>query len=562
MTSGPHISPSIASKDEEDRLDEKMREIRIKEKEQQAERKAAMLGVSYINLQAFPIAPEVLSLIEEKEARELNVVCFLFDKNEIRVAALDPLDERITAVMQRLADEQKAHVVPYMVSDHSLNLAFKLYAAIPHFKAYVAGVRIDANELDAFRKEVTTIAELGQKMLAMPFANLMTLMIAGALESRSSDIHVESEAEDVKVRYRIDGVLHDVVALKKEIWKQLINRLKLLAKVKLNILDKPQDGRFTIHMPDDEEIDVRASFLPTGYGESVVMRILRSKAIGLDLHELGLRSSALVRLQEEIKRPNGMLLTTGPTGSGKTTTLYAVLNTINTPDKKIITLENPIEYHMKGINQSQVDETGGYSFAKGLRSILRQDPDIVMVGEIRDEETAEIAVNAALTGHLVLSTLHTNNAAGAIPRFIAMGVKPYLLAPALTMIIAQRLVRRICSECKEELTLDADTMKKTKEALSGVSPKANEHVDLENLKFFHGKGCKACQGIGYKGRIGIYEMFSMNEEIEKLIIENRVSEYEMQRIAVADGMVTMVQDGLLKSLEGITTPEEVFKVAM
>jgi type IV pilus assembly protein PilB len=551
---------SVASKEDQGRLQEKMDEIRLKEKEHQAQSKADAIGVSYINLKGFPIAPEVLSLITKQEAADAEAVPFFQHQNEIRIGVIDPLRENAQAIMQRLAQSQRAHVVPYMISKHSLGIALHLYDAIPHPRPYVAGVHIDETEIEKFRKQVTTLKALGELMGATNFANLVTLMVAGALESRSSDIHVEAESDDIKVRFRIDGVLHDIVSLHREVWKQLINRLKLLAKVKLNITDKPQDGRFTIFLAK-EEIDVRVSFLPTGYGESVVMRILRSSAASLILDDLGLRGQALEILKKEILRPNGMLLTTGPTGSGKTTTLYAVLNGINSPDSKIITLENPIEYHLKGVNQSQVDETAGYTFAKGLRSILRQDPDIVMVGEIRDEETAEIAVNAALTGHLVLSTLHTNNAAGAIPRFIAMGVKPYLLAPALNTVIAQRLVRRICDSCKEPVTPDPASLQRAKDTLTSISPKANVHIDVENLKFFHGKGCPSCQGIGYKGRVGIYELFNMSPAIEKLMLSSQVSEYDMERIAIEQGMITMLQDGILKALDGITSIEEVFKVA-
>ena len=554
-----HASISIGSQEDQERLQEKMEEIRIKEKEQEAQNKAQLLNLSYINLKGFPVAPEILSLISKEEAIETRAVCIYQNKKDLRVAVLDPMYPKTAALLEQLSKEYD-HVMVYVVSQHSMDLAIKLYDAIPKHREYIAGVRIEGKELLDFRKQVKTITQLGGLMQKAQFAQLVTLTIAGAIESRSSDIHVEAEADDVKIRYRIDGILHDISSLDKHMWRQLISRLKLLAKVKLNIANVPQDGRFTIHLPD-EEIDVRVSFLPTGYGESVVMRILRSSSVSLNIEELGLRGEAYDILQEEIKRPNGMILTTGPTGSGKTTTLYAILTSINSPEKKIITLENPIEYRLKGINQSQVDEKAGNTFARGLRSILRQDPDIVMVGEIRDEETADIAVNAALTGHFVLSTLHTNNAAGAIPRFIAMDVKPYLLAPALNSVIAQRLVRRICKDCKEEMHLDEETLQRVKEVLGGISPKSKTKVDLANLKFYHGKGCEACQGIGYKGRIGIYELFTMSEEIEKLILDSRVSEFEMQRIAISQGMITMVQDGLLKALDGITTVEEIFNVA-
>jgi len=557
---GQHKAYSISTPEKEEKLSEKMEEIRIKEKEQEAKGKASDLGLPYINLKGFPIAPEILSAITKEQALEAQVVPFFKHEGEVRVGVLDPFAQATVIMIQTLQTKQKANVLPYIISDHSFGHALKLYDMIPHPRHYVSGVRIEADDLKKYRAQVTTLQSLGKLVSNVPFSELVTVMIAGALETRSSDIHVEAEVDDVKVRYRIDGVLHDIASLQREVWKQLINRLKLIAKVKLNITTTPQDGRFTIHLPD-EEIDVRASFLPTGYGESVVMRILRSSAAALDIEELGLRGQALDIVRREIRRPNGMFLTTGPTGSGKTTTLYAVLNAINSSEKKIITLENPIEYRLKGVNQSQVDDVGGYSFAKGLRSIMRQDPDIVMVGEIRDEETAEIAVNAALTGHFVLSTLHTNNAAGAIPRFIAMQVKPYLLAPALNTVIAQRLVRRMCPYCKQETNLSDETAKKVRSILDLISPKAGVTKDLTAPIFYESKGCEKCQGIGYKGRIGLYEIFTMNPEIEKMMIDNRVSEYEMQRVAIENGMLSMAQDGLLKAMDGITTVDEIMKVA-
>ncbi|MDP3793827.1 MAG: GspE/PulE family protein, partial [Candidatus Uhrbacteria bacterium] len=331
---------------------------------------------------------------------------------------------------------------------------------------------------------------------------------------------------------------------------------------KINIEDAPQDGRITIYL-GKEKIDIRVSFLPTAFGESVVMRILRPTAIALEFDSLGIRGTALERLKREIARPNGMIITTGPTGSGKTTTLYAVLKKLNQPDVKIITLEDPIEYKLEGINQSQIEHSKNYGFAQGLRSILRQDPDVVMVGEIRDLETADIAIQAALTGHLVLSTIHTNSASGAIPRFMSMGVKPFLLAPALNAVIAQRLVRRLCKDCKEPVTLAPDVLKQVKQILSSIPQAAGEKsMDLDTLKFMGlGKGCDTCGHFGYKGRVGIYEIFTMNKEIEKIILSTEVSEYQIQELAVKEGMLTMAQDGLLKAADGFISVDEVLSVA-
>jgi type II secretory ATPase GspE/PulE/Tfp pilus assembly ATPase PilB-like protein len=309
----------------------------------------------------------------------------------------------------------------------------------------------------------------------------------------------------------------------------------------------------------DDRIDIRASFLPTNFGESVVMRLLRSSAVGLEFNDLGIRGRSFDQLKREVERPNGMIITTGPTGSGKTTTLYAILKKLNNQEIKIITIEDPIEYQLAGVNQSQTSKN--YTFAQGLRSIVRQDPDIIMVGEIRDLDTAEIAIQAALTGHLVLSTIHTNDAAGTVPRFLSMGAKPYLLAPALNAMIGQRLVRKICAQCKQEIKLDDEILKRVKDLLNELAEADKKKIDFDKLTFYQGDGCEACQGLGFKGRIGIYEVLTMNQEIEKLILSGQASEYDMRDNAKKNGMITMVQDGLLKALDGITSVEEVFRVA-
>ena len=550
----------VASEESQEKFRDKMVEIKLKEQEQSVQRHAEELGIGYINLKGFPIGPEVLTLIPENVASELRAICFFQQDDQVRVGAVDPTNEHVLALMENLAADLKANVVPYTISPHSFELAFKYYAAVPKIKKFTAGVQVSADDLLRFKRDIHSITDIAAQLQSVSLTQIITLLIAGSIIGRSSDIHIEAEEKDVKVRYRIDGVLHEVARLPVTSWKKVISRIKLLAHLKLNIVNKPQDGRFTIYL-DDETIDVRTSTLPTAYGESVVMRLLMSSSVGLKLDDLGLRGKALEVIKKQVLRPNGMILTTGPTGSGKTTTLYAFLTQLNTPDTNIITLENPIEYHLVGVNQSQIDETADYSFAKGLRSILRQDPDVVMVGEIRDGETAEIATNAALTGHLVLSTLHTNDAAGAIPRLLALGVKPYLLAPALNAIIAQRLVRRICQDCKVPTELDAETEARVEKVLRAIPEASGEKVDFDHLTFYKGTGCDACQKIGYKGRVGIYEALTMNSEIEKIILSSQVSEYDIRAIAQRAGMVTMVQDGLLKALDGLTTVNEVFEVA-
>jgi len=375
----------------------------------------------------------------------------------------------------------------------------------------------------------------------------------------SSDLHIEAEETGIAVRVRVDGVLYQAAIIGKEKWKQIISRLKLLAKVKINITDKPQDGRFTIFLAK-EKIEVRVSFLPTNFGESVVIRLLRPGSISLGFEALGLRPKAGEILAKEISKPNGLILTTGPTGSGKTTTLYAILKKINKPGMKIITLEDPIEYQVEGINQSQIDPAKGYTFASGLRSILRQDPDAIMLGEIRDLETAETAIQAALTGHLVLSTLHTNDAAGVLPRLIDLGVKPYFMTPSINCVVGQRLVRRLCPACRIEHVLTEEEKEKVEKIMAVVSTKSGEDVPTALPKMFKaGAGCAACNGIGYKGRVGIYELFTMTEEIKKLATDNAPA-FKILEQAIEDGMLTMLQDGVFKVFDGITSLEEVYRV--
>jgi len=578
------INPTEAKK----KLEEKMNAIKINEVERLTENRATSMGIPYIALGTFPISEEALTLIPEEEALAKKTICFFRNIEQFRLGSIDPLSKETQELLQQLTQDHHAHGEVYLISQMSLAKALDLYKRLPKIREVSRGVEITADDLKKFKISLTSLDELNTLLKKVSLTDLVTLLISAAIQVKSSDIHIEAEADDVKIRFRIDGILHTVASLPKTDWQKIISRIKLLSKLKINISDQPQDGRFTIFLAD-ETIDVRVSTIPDAYGESVVMRLLMSSATGLQFEDLGLRGRSFEDLKREVERPNGMIITTGPTGSGKTTTLYAVLNKLNDEETKIITLEDPIEYKLKGVIQSQITNTAGagtssattsassvagentgeaqvgkssYTFASGLRSILRQDPDVVMVGEIRDLETADTAINAALTGHLVLSTIHTNSAAGAIPRFLAMGVKPFLLAPALNAVIGQRLVRRICEKCKEPMTLDPDLLARVKDYLEKIPEASGQKIaDLSNIKFYHGKGCEACQNLGYKGRIGIYEIMPMSPEIEKVILSNQVSEYVIEDIAVKNGMVTMVQDGLLKALDGITTVEEVMRHA-
>ncbi len=561
-------TPSLRKKtidemNSQEKLEVKIGEIKMHDLEKTAQTDALKLNLPYVNLFGFPIAPEALSLIEREEAKAKKIVCFLKLGDDLRFATTDPNPEA-KAVMERVAKDQFAKPVLYFVSQRSFDAAERLYDALPEVREVIYGYRIEEADLERFAKEITNFRDLQEKINRVSTTDIVTLIIGAAIKSNASDIHVEAEEEDVKIRYRIDGILEEVAKLKREEWKQIISRLKLLAGVKINITDVPQDGRITIYMTN-EKLDIRASFLPTAFGESVVMRLLRPKALALEFESLGIRGKALRDLTREVQRPNGMIITTGPTGSGKTTTLYAILKKLNTPDVKIITLEDPVEYKMEGINQSQIQHDKGYTFAMGLRSILRQDPDIVMVGEIRDLETADIAIQAALTGHLVISTIHTNSASGAVPRFVSMGVKNFLLAPSLNAVIGQRLVRRLCKTCKKQIEISPSLKRQVIEELKRVPEASGDRPNLDNLTFWgppEGKNdCATCGGLGYKGQLGIYEIFAMSKAIEEAILKENVSEGHIEDIARKEGMVTMVQDGLLKAIDGMTSVEEVLRSA-
>src|SRR3989339_473578 len=561
------------SRDErEEKLSHKLSQIELKEKEKRTQLQADTIGVPYINLEKFPISQEALKIIVPEQAEALQTVCFLYTGDEMRLGSLNPNNPQVVNLSKELAQKYHARIKIYLLSEASFDTAYAIYKKIPQI-IQMEGINISAEDIDKFDKKLNTIEDLNKLIQTDDLTETINIVIAAALKFNASDIHIEVEENMVKLRLRVDGVLHDVASLKQEAWPKINSRIKLLAGLKLNIGTKPQDGRFTIHLSQDK-VEVRVSSIPSAYGESIVMRLLKASTVGLEFEKLGFKGKSFNVLVDEMKKPNGMIITTGPTGSGKTTTLYAILNKLNNPDTKIITLEDPIEYKLPGIVQSQIDNIDAndeevkageikkratYTFGRGLRAILRQDPDIVMVGEIRDLETAETAINAALTGHLMLSTLHTNSSAATIPRLLAMGVQPFLLAPALNAIIGQRLVRKLCPHCKiEDTKIDNATMTIILNALNEISPKSGYKPDLNNLKFYTAKGCDKCQGIGFKGRTGINEVLLMSPAIEKIILSGKASEYELEKIAVADGMLTMFQDALLKGLEGVTSIAEIF----
>ncbi len=552
----------------EEKFEKKMKSVGEKEKELETQRYAQVTGVPYINLERFPVSMEALKHIPREEAEEYGVVCFFSEGDEFRLATLDPTRPEVQEIKKIIEEKNGMHGAVYVVSRKSFEAVHKLYETLPVVKPINKDIEIHEQDLEAVEASITDFESFQESLNRANTTDILVYVIAASLKLEATDLHIEAEQERVVVRLRLDGILHDAAMLPREAYKQLISRIKLTSSLKINITDKPQDGRFTIKL-SESDVDVRVSTLPTIYGESVVMRLLRQNREGIELSSLGLRGRVYDELKRQIERPTGMVITTGPTGSGKTTTLYASMHILNQPGVKILTLEDPVEYKMQGINQSQIDLAKGYTFAKGLRSMLRQDPDIAMVGEIRDLETADIAIQAALTGHLILSTLHTNSAAAAIPRFLSMGVKPFLLAPSLNAIIGQRLVRKLCEHCKVSATLTPEQSGRVAPILQTLAEQEKQAItqqysyteeSIENLQFYEAKGCPACNDIGYKGRVGIYEILLMNKEVEKLISSGKVSEYEIEEVAMKNGMIKMVQDGILKALEGITSVSEVFRV--
>jgi len=427
-------------------------------------------------------------------------------------------------------------------------------------KKITGEVQINEAVIKDVQKKVKNIKNLKEKIernLGKSTTEVLEIILIGAIALEASDIHLEPEEEKAKLRVRSDGMLQDVLEINKKIYQGLVSRIKLLSKLKLNISDRPQDGRFSIVL-EKTAIEIRVSSLPAEFGESIVMRILDPKSL-IDVESLGLRKDLAETFNKEIKKPNGMIIVTGPTGSGKTTTLYAVLKKLNQPEVKIITIEDPIEYHLAGISQTQVDPKKGYDFAGGLRSIMRQDPDVVLVGEIRDLETANIALQAALTGHLVLTTMHTNSAAGTVARFQALGEKPVNISPAINMAIAQRLIRKVCKKCSKLEPASQEELEKIKRALRGVPKNLYPAKSKIKIPKADAKGCNQCGFTGYKGRLGIFEFFLKDDEMEKFILTSP-SIVAMEELAIKKGMVSAYQDGIIKVLEGVTTIEEIERV--
>jgi len=512
--------------------------------------RAVLYEVPLVELGEVAVVPMALALVPQAVAQRYQVVPFGFSKeaNELSLAMANPLDLEALEFVEK---KSGTTVKPYIASEGDIEDAIaRLYSQSLTTEVKAA---LGESAPEAAEKGPVDIGQLGRVVREAPIAKIVSTVLEFAMKARASDIHIEPLEDKTRVRYRIDGILHEKLILPKKVHESVVSRVKILSGMRIDEKRVPQDGRFNFSA-GDLEVDLRVSSLPTVFGEKMVMRLLKKSGGVPDLPDLGLRGRALKNLEDAIMRPHGIIIVCGPTGSGKTTTLYSVLTRISTPKVNVVTLEDPVEYQMTGVNQVQVNPAAGLTFASGLRSFLRQDPNIIMVGEIRDTETTELAIQASLTGHLVFSTLHTNDASGALPRLLDLGAEPFLLASSMTCILGQRVCRRICPECKEEYSPPAEVEADIKSVLGKLYPVQKQ------MKLVIGKKCAACNNTGYLGRIGIYEVLPISEKVARLILE-RASGREIETQAVAEGMIRMKQDGYLKALEGVTSIEEVLRVA-
>ena len=511
--------------------------------------KAALYNIPYIDLSNLPASPEALAVLPQEVAEKFKVFPISVDSagKQLVLAMADPMDlsaiefiEQKTALRVKPQAAEASKIIEFIAGRYSTSLAREVTEALKEVSPEGENLKMfETNKMGIIREE--KIAEIVSHILEF------------AMKSRSSDVHVEPQEKSTRVRYRIDGILQEKLTTPKDLHEALISRIKILSGMKIDEKRIPQDGRFNFKAAG-EEVDLRVSSLPTAWGEKVVLRLLKKSGGVPTLPELGLRGRALKNFEDSILRPHGIIVICGPTGSGKTTTLYSVISKISTPKVNIVTLEDPTEYKIAGVNQVQINPAAGLTFASGLRSFLRQDPNIILVGEIRDKETADLAIQASLTGHLVFSTLHTNDASGALPRLLDMGAEPYLLASSMTAIVAQRVVRQIHKDCKVGYTPDPKVMADMKAVLGSLWP-INRGGQL-----YKGEGDPECGNSGYFGRVGIFEVLPITEKISRLILE-RAASSAIEREAREEGMITLKQDGYLKVLEGISTIEEVLRVA-
>jgi type IV pilus assembly protein PilB len=515
-----------------------------------AEAEAKLLGIPFIDLESTSFSPQALEFVSRAVAERFSVIPFMYDDKTktLSIAMGNPVDlEALSFVRQKTGLTVKSFAAAPTDVTKAINQQYRqeivgeVGAAIKEREQYDNIRTVDSKDIAQIIKEA-------------PVAKIVSTILEYAVTSRASDVHIEPQEDRVRVRYRIDGILYDRLSLPKSVQEAVLSRIKILSEMKIDEHRTPQDGRFNFRV-EDKEVDLRISVLPTVFGEKIVMRLLRKSGGVPSLQELGLMGVSLKNLEQAMLRPHGIVTVVGPTGSGKTTTLYSVLNKLNTTRVNIMTLEDPVEYQMPGINQVQINPAVGLTFATGLRSFLRQDPNIILVGEIRDQETTELAIQAALTGHLVFSTLHTSNAAGALPRLVDLGAERFLLASTMTAILGQRIVRKICEHCKISYTPLPQIVAEMRAVLGNLFPTANGE-----LKLYKGKGCEECADSGYLGRIGIFETLPVSDKIAALVLSNPDSS-TIEKEAVAEGMITMKQDGYVKVLQGISTVEEVLRVA-
>lgn len=547
---------------DEDKQNRKLGDLLHKEEDDLVQILAGKYGVNYVNLMGISINTDALRLIDEETARKNLMAAYAILDKKVRVAVRNPEDEKVADVLDTIKKKGYEPEID-ITSTQGLEKAWKMYKDLSFaYESKAGSLEISSEEITSIidkAKSLPAIIEMLNSTVSAKkvyrVSKILETLVAGALSIDASDIHFEPEEGYVELRYRLDGVLTEVIKLDNETYSLLLSRIKLISGMKLNIKKDSQDGRFSIKLPLGE-VEVRVSILPGAYNESVVMRILNPKSISVPLEDLGINEKLLKILIAEMDRPDGMILTTGPTGSGKTTTLYAFLRRVHNPEIKIVTIEDPIEYHLPGIVQTQVNDKG-YTFVEGLRATVRQDPDIIMIGEIRDSDTANIAINSALTGHLVFSTLHTNDAAGTFPRLIDLGVNSKVITSALRVAMAQRLVRKLCQYCKKEVTIEGEQQKQIEEIVSGIEDKSL--IPPQRNKMYVPVGCEKCNKIGYKGRTGIYEAILTDDKIENAV-ELNPSEREIWAAAKGQGILTMKQDGVIKILQGVTSLQELERV--
>lgn len=521
---------------------------------------AGRLKLPYADLVGYPFSSEIFEIIPFEQAIIHKIIPFLKIGKTVKIGVVEPANPAMKQYLADLAKPQAIIFTPTVISNTSL--LFGLHAYEEEAKKKVASKgQMDVAEQENLSDKIKTLADVAQTAAHVNTTRTFDVLMIGAVKNKASDIHLEPSENDYLVRYRIDGILCNVVRLPAAGYHGLLSRIKFMAKLKLDKTKEPQDGRFSVTV-DKNRIDLRVATLPSAFGESVVMRLLGQDRTMQRLDALGFRPEALSTIHQAIRQPHGMILNTGPTGSGKSTTLYAILLEVRKPGIKIITLEDPIEYRMEGVEQSQIDPEGTYTFADGLRGALRADPDIIMVGEIRDAETAQIAVQAALTGHLLLSTIHANSAPGVFPRLIDIGVKPFLLAGSVNLVMAQRLIRLNCHKCLEEYLPPEPIWTEIKRSLVSVANRLEPYLTQMlsgRPKLRRSRGCPICGGSGYIGRQAIIEVLRPDTELETLIAKQATQPVFMEA-AIRQGMITMEQDGLIKALQGKTTIEEVWRV--